>query len=187
MNTTNYILELLISGITSLTWIILLYLTLLGNENVLMELDLKTTHTLLILFILAPFSYIFGTISDRVAEIFYDAVLKRDNCDIKKKKKKYREIRTQIYLKSEKLTDLYEYGKLRVRICRSWIFNGTLIFLVVPFYMYSDASPVDEKALQLYSTIFFEAILLLSIIGANAVINELNGKECDFLTVQKDL
>jgi len=183
MNTTNYILELLISGITTFTWIALLFLALFGHHLSSLDLQLNTSNALIIIFILAPFCYIFGTISDRVSEMIWDKISRKkleDSADHEKRQ----EWRSLIYIHSEQLTNLFEYGKLRVRICRSWVLNGTLIFLTAPIYIYSNSFIFDSHSIRLYFLVFIELIIFLSIIGAATSIKELYRKEIKFLKQQ---
>lgn len=183
MNTTNYILELLISGITTFTWITLLFLALFGHHLEISDLRLNTPNALIIIFVLAPFCYIFGTISDRISEMIWDSVFGTNSEDSVEYENR-QEWRSLIYINSEQLTGLFEYGKLRVRICRSWVFNGTLIFITAPIYIYSKASLFETYSMKLYSMVFIESIILLSIIGAVLSIKELYRKEIRFLKRQ---
>ena len=137
---------------------------------------------LLISVVITPIIYVFGVISDRMVDSIFDIYT---NSKLRNKffnsEDEYREARSLVYMKSDALTDLFEYGRVRIRICRNWIFNGILILVsALIFINYSDLK--IELSYKLSTLVSF--FMLLSVFGACIAWRDLNIKEFKFLKIQ---
>jgi hypothetical protein len=183
MNASNYVIELLIAGICSFVWMIILLLIFIPEFELYILFDADSK--LLISLILLPIIYIIGIIVDRLTDELFEYMFPL--------RKKYfnnlndhREALSLVYLHSDTLTKLYEYGRMRIRVCRSWIANGTLILISTEIYIWTSGSvfSISQKpALSLFIFI----LLSFLITGAFVAWKKLNIKEFKFLLLQNDL
>ena len=124
MNTTDLFVELIVIGVGATMWVALLVLSIFGYAWVSFDHLFALPSLLPILAI----TYIFGIVTDRIADSLFDKVWKpklaqqfyqQDGDDY--------DDRRYVYLRSERLASLLEYGRSRLRICRGWVLNTTLI------------------------------------------------------------
>lgn len=75
-------------------------------------------------------TYVAGIIWDRVVDYVFEKIwVERWRLEFFPNKYDYYNARRKILTKSERLSDLLEYGRSRMRICRSWTLNSILIGL----------------------------------------------------------
>jgi hypothetical protein len=124
MKTTNLFVELVIIGIGAFTWVFLLILTLFDYNWIPKTQSFNIVATIPLLSII----YLLGIISDRVSDFLIgklqgDALRKKafHNND------EYYNAYSLIFTRSDQLSDLHNYGRSRLRICRGWILNAILI------------------------------------------------------------
>src|SRR5437879_7158676 len=128
MSTTSFFVELIVIGVGAAIWIVLAVLSIFGVSWLSTSSFNKDLGFLLV----APaltLVYVLGIITDRAADWVFGpwsrALQRREFADAKE----YYRARTIVYARHEALTDLYEYGRSRLRICRGWALNATLILI----------------------------------------------------------
>lgn len=113
-------------------WVVLLVLSIFGVAWVSFDYLFTLPSLLPILAI----TYILGIVSDRVADSLFDKIWKarlvkqfypQDGDDY--------DDRRYIYLRSERLAGLLEYGRSRLRICRGWTLNTLLILISLDLFI----------------------------------------------------
>ena len=142
MNTTNLFVELIVIGVGAVIWVLLLALSVFGYPGFSLNPDLWPIFLMPFLAI----TYLLGIITDRVADSLIEYIWNDDLRDSYfENREQYYNARRIIFLKSEKMTDLLEYGRSRLRICRGWVFNGLAIagsLLVFKHNWTSDVSDI---------------------------------------------
>lgn len=188
MNTTNYVLELLISGISTLIWIGLLSVALWGDEVALNPENFNNFDKIFIGLASAPLIYVMGIISDRLIDSLFEKVF---NLRVKyfQNLNTYREARSKVYIKSETLTNLFEYGRMRIRICRNWTVNGIFILTTALLLIWSEKASryIENHQTRIEISIAFSLFMVLSVIASFSSWKELNKKEFRFLKIQHDI
>ena len=159
MNTTDLFVELIVIGVGATIWVALLVLGVFGYTWVPFDHLFALPSLLPILAI----TYIFGIVTDRVADNLFDNVWKaklakqfygQDGDDY--------DDRRYIYLRSERLAGLLEYGRSRLRICRGWALNTLLILVSLDLFILRQISGVSTRLSML---VFSNGFLLLLIYG----------------------
>ena len=160
MSTTNLFVELIVIGVGAAIWFTLFIFSMFGYHWVPISVLESTPAALPLLAIV----YVLGIISDRIADVVFETFwvdgLRKSTFP---NKKKYYEAQRLIITKSERLTDLMEYGRSRLRICRGWAFNSVLMAVSLNTFLWSkfyDAPSVSSIS------IFGTASLLLFSIAA---------------------
>ena len=181
MNSTNYVLELMISGICTFLWIGLLALTFWGDN---FNYTLLERGGLIITIFLLPIIYVIGVITDRMSdELFEKLFLLRkkrfNNID------EHRKALSIVYVKSETLTKLFEYGRMRIRICRNWCINGLMILVSALGYIWFTS--VLDQTTKWGVSLFLFIFLTLSVIASFYAWKNMNNKEFKFLELQTKL
>jgi len=188
MNTTNYVLELLISGVSTFIWLILLFLIIIGQDIIFVINFLDETDKLIIALATLPVIYTFGVLVDRLVDIIFDKadkkIRRKENFETEEQ---YRKSRSNIYIHSESLINLFEYGRIRIRICRNWVFNGLLIFLTSMIYIWTFPFINLEYLLKWKFTLAVSLILLSSVVLAYFSWKQLNIKQYRFLKIQNEI
>ncbi len=133
MNTTNLFVELVVIGAGVFIWLALLVLSFIGvgwiqiNSAVLIGSAIPTL----------AFIYVLGIVWDRFVDYIFDQFwgksLRRKYF---KKKSQYYNARRNILINSEPLSDLLEYGRSRMRICRGWSVNALMIGISLNLYLW---------------------------------------------------
>jgi hypothetical protein len=158
MSTTNLFVELIVIGVGALAWIILLVLSLFGWDWIPTEKVFSTVALVPLLSLI----YVLGIVSDRIADSLFEYWW-NDNL----RKGRFPEIvdyhaaRRQILTRSERLSELLEYGRSRLRICRGWTLNSVLIAVALNLFIWMRlaTSPL-AFSLSLFGTV---AVLLFAI------------------------
>jgi hypothetical protein len=142
MSTTNLFVELVVIGVGTLAWIVLLVLALFGWNWVPVEQLFSPTAVIPLLAVV----YLLGIITDRLADALFDRWwsprLRQAEFP---RHEDYHQARHEILMRSERLAELLEYGRSRLRICRGWSLNALLIALAAALLLLR----VPERALQL--------------------------------------
>lgn len=154
MNTTDLFVEIIIIGIGGLIWLSLLILSFLGHQWV--PWDKAVSLTSLIPFL--AITYILGIAVDRISDQIFSGWDK----DLRKTEfssnEEYHFARNYIYTyASEKVIDLFEYGKSRIRISRAWSINFILIALGAILFI-----GLNSKTLNLNNKTI---LLLVTVVG----------------------
>ena len=126
MSTTNLFVELVVIGIGVLIWIALIVIAVAGISW------FPTDDAFLVIAALPSVAliYVLGIVWDR----FADAVFSSMWTDVLKAEQysdggNYYDDRRIILIQSEALSELLEYGRSRLRICRGWTLNAFFIAL----------------------------------------------------------
>lgn len=160
MGTTNLFVELVVIGAGVLIWLALFMLTVLGLPSVAISESFQVAFTIPMLAII----YVAGIIWDRIADLLFEkSWVDRWRLEFFQNKKDYYNARRTILTKSERLSDLLEYGRSRMRICRAWTLNSILIGIFFSAFIYRNF-PHDEK----YGLLILTAIFLSLIFSFGA-------------------
>jgi hypothetical protein len=133
MNTTSFFVELIVIGVGAAIWIGLAVLSLVGISWV-SSTSFSGQLGFVLLIPTLSIIYVLGIIIDRTADWIlgpWSRALQRREFP---NPKEYYRARTTIYMKSEVLRDLYEYGRSRLRICRGWALNALLILIAFDIF-----------------------------------------------------
>lgn len=134
MNTTELFVELLVIGTGVISWVLIFILSLFGYDWV--PWKELTSITALVPFLVL--TYILGLVFDRLS----DQVFKTSDKKLREKyfidNGSYHTARTYVYsYGSEPIINLFEYGRSRIRISRSWIINYFLLAISTPVLVWS--------------------------------------------------
>ncbi len=126
MSTTNLFVELVVIGVGAFVWVVLLVLSMFWYHWVPIDRLLTPAAVIPLLSII----YVLGIVSDRVADVLFAVLWARTLrgrrfTDIET----YYAARRNILTKSERLSELLEYGRSRLRICRGWVLNAFVILV----------------------------------------------------------
>ncbi len=134
MGTTNLFVELVVIGVGALTWLVLLVFSVFGWEWVPTEKVFSTVALVPLLSLI----YILGIVSDRIADSLFERFW-----NVRLRKRRFPDIhdyyaaRRQILTGSDRLSELLEYGRSRMRICRGWVLNATLIAVTLNLFVWT--------------------------------------------------
>ncbi|MFK8184267.1 MAG: hypothetical protein AB8B99_12910 [Phormidesmis sp.] len=157
MSTTDLFVEIIVIGVGATIWIVLLALSVFGYSWVPSGQVFSFASLLPILAI----TYVLGIVTDRVADTLFDKLWKPSLAQqfYQKDGDDYDD-RRYIYLRSEQLASLLEYGRSRLRICRGWTLNSALILVSLNIFIQQQlSSPAIKRTAFLFSNLF---LLLLT-------------------------
>ncbi|TAE46709.1 MAG: hypothetical protein EAZ89_19520 [Bacteroidetes bacterium] len=139
MPVAGYVIELITAGAGASLWIVLLILAFTGHGW--LPLDAIKQGGIFVL--LSPFIYVIGAVIDRLVDNFFDRVFKENfQSPSFLTREGYFRARTRIYLKSDALRGLLEYGKMRIRLCRTWTFNSIGILIAADLWLLLPNTPL---------------------------------------------
>ena len=117
MSTTNLFVELLVIGVGAVCWVGMLIMGIFGVEW--FEAELLQSYPILV--VLLAIVYLLGIISDRLADYVFDKLFSGAlRTRYFHEKREYQDARRLIFSSSNRLADMHEYGRTRIRICRGW-------------------------------------------------------------------
>lgn len=151
MNTTSLFVELLIIGVAAFIWAALLILTLFGYEWI------QEDRLFSMLTILPGITiiYVLGIVTDRAADAFFETWFQGEERDME-----YYKSRQIVFTRSDRLSDILEYGRSRLRICRGWAFNSVFIFITLNSFVWIRLqADTPRNAISLFGSV---AIILLA-------------------------
>lgn len=157
MNTTNFFVELIVIGSgASLALLMVLIPFIPANRlDALYQFYLNSGNGVILL-MLIPIVYLIGILVDRLA----DYGLKRTERSIKElyfeEDEKLRDARTIVFSSADRLSNLLDYNRSRLRICRGWFLNG--IFLLIAFNLFYG---LQIQAYKWTYVLFFSSLLIL--------------------------
>jgi hypothetical protein len=126
MSTTDLFVELMVIGIGAAIWLILFIFSIFGYEWV----PVDQVASLFALIPVAAVVYVLGIVVDRIADTIFEKLWSQTLCEkVYKTKREYFDDRRLIYTRSDRLGNLLEYGRSRLRICRGWTLNAVLIVI----------------------------------------------------------
>ena len=160
MSTTNLFVELIVIGVGAFIWLILLVFSMFGYAWVPMDSLQSIGASIPILAVV----YVSGIISDRVADTVFEWIW---SDDLRKPyfqdRREYYNARRIILTRSERLSDLLEYGRSRLRICRGWAFNSILIAICLNTFVWTKFS---DKSFATSISVFGSISILVFALGA---------------------
>ena len=150
MGTTNLFVELVVIGVGAMTWLCLLVVAVFGWKWIPIDKVFSTVALVPLLSLI----YLLGIISDRIADSIFERLWVtrlRQRCF--ESTKEYHLARRQILTGSERLSDLLEYGRSRMRICRGWTLNSILIAITLNLCVWIQLQPSHARSLSIFGTI----------------------------------
>ena len=160
MNTTNLFVELIVIRVGTAAWLFLLVLSVFGYGWVQADQLLSPFSAIPILAVV----YVLGIITDRVADTVFERFWINDLRDrYFADKGDYYNARRLILTQSENLSDLLEYGRSRLRICRGWAVNAILILVSLNPFLWLR---FEDSHLGLSISIFASLLLVLFAVAA---------------------
>lgn len=155
MNTTSLFVELLVVGVGGVIWLTVGAAAFVDTPAVLA--NLPTMRSELVLLMLGPLTaltYVLGIVLDRVADALSDLETARIDRASQRSKKpgsfyacsrdQAREAKTYIYQRADRLADLFEYGRSRLRICRGSTLNALLLLLMANLFLVRHAAQISN-------------------------------------------
>ena len=133
MYTTSLIVELLVIGFNGLAWILLIILSVFGYDfNIdVSELAIGSLPVLCL-------AYIVGIVTDRVADVIFEKLWTDSfKNDLFKSRTEYHDSRTKIIMNSDRLAEIIENGRSRVRICRGCAFNSFVTIICFNVFVWA--------------------------------------------------
>ena len=114
-----------------------------------------------VLGVLLAVVYLLGIISDRVADYVFDKLFSGPlRARYFSEKREYQDARRLIFSLSDRLADMHDYGRTRIRICRGWALNAALIAASLNFLLSNQFS--ETSWYQTASTVGTLGFLLLA-------------------------
>lgn len=155
MSTTNLFVELVVIGVGAIVWVTMIVLAAFGWQWVPAD---KVFSTEALLFFVAVI-YLLGIVTDRIADVTFERVFgeslrQKFYPDIKD----YHRSRLIILSRSERLAQLLEYGRSRLRICRGWAFNSLLTAVCLNVFLWTR---VQHESYGLALSVFGTAVFFL--------------------------
>lgn len=162
MNTTNLFVELIVIGVGATLWIVLLILSLFGYAWVPFDGLLSLPALIPILSVI----YVLGIVVDRLADALFEQIWKEGLLAKvymqANRNDQYRNDRRLLYTESDRLADLLEYGRSRLRICRGWVVNSVLILVAMNLFIWLRLEPALPR---LQVSLVGSGLLFLLILG----------------------
>jgi len=160
MSTTNLFVELMVIGVGAFIWLAMFTFSVFGYSWVPIDRLLSPSAAVPILAVI----YVLGIISDRIADEVFQWVWSDDlRGSYFQDRREYYNARRLILTRSERLSDLLEYGRSRLRICRGWAFNSILIAISLNTFLWTNLN--DEPSIWSFS-IFGSVSLLVFALAA---------------------
>ncbi len=138
VSTTNLFVELIVIGSGAASWLSLLLLSVFGHDW-LGSVDPKHPLMLPALVPLLAFVYVLGIVVDRGADRLFDRfwISKARKKSYEKEERPFFDDRRLALLEHSPSTELFLYGRSRLRICRGWTVNAVLIALALGIFLVS--------------------------------------------------
>jgi len=131
VTTSSLVVELLVIGVGAASWVVLLAASVFGNSWLI---ALQPFATLLAIPALA-IVYTLGIVSDRMIDSLFGLIwggsLRRSQFP---DNKSYHRARRTVLTGSNRMADMIEYSRSRMRICRGWAVHSLLIALALNVY-----------------------------------------------------
>lgn len=150
MSTTNLFVELIVVGVGAFLWVLLIVLGVslepISSIKDLLKLELFIPLLSLI--------YVLGIVVDRVADTIFDHFWgKKIRNSIFPDRNEYYKARSMIFSSSDSISELLEYNRSRLRICRGWSLNSVMIIGSLNFYAL--LVPATSSKLTILGSIIF--------------------------------
>lgn len=160
MTTTALFVELVVIGAGAMFWLGLLIL----NAVDAYWLDWERAISIPVLIMLLPVTYTIGIIVDRLS----DRIFRRWDgpiCDsIFEKREDYHRARTYVYTHATReIVNLFEYGRSRLRVCRSWSLNFAVLAIMALIFLWSRLDNIAASTRAGISLIVFLLLITAAI------------------------
>ena len=135
MTTTHLFVELLVIGFGTLAWVVILAAAIFGYDD--LSALKEPLLSLGALFPSLSLAYVFGILTDRVADWLFDELWGNHHLtDVYgiDNKNQFFEHRRELVVEGPELWQFIEYGRSRLRICRGWALNSAVLLVVVLMY-----------------------------------------------------
>ena len=191
MKSYQYILELLLAGAGSLLWLTILAIDVFGFGWISLEYEHLTSLSdgLIIAFlvIVFPFVLVGGIITDRFGDIVFERLFDEKLLEkhFEKDETKYHRAKTKVFCESDNLKELYDYGRMRSRICRNWTINSIMLLLALNYLIWSREIVDDHTDFKI--SIFFSFILGISTVISFLTWKALINKEYWFVKKEMEI
>ena len=158
MSTTSLFVELIVIGVGAALWVGLLIISVFGYDDAVMKTLASPVATVVLLSVI----YLLGIVTDRIADLIFD---KRWGSAIRKQwfdsVEDYYRARSDIFEKSQLASELLEYSRSRLRICRGWAFNSVISAVALTIFLFTPSYPtLDKPRLFAFGTL---GLLLLAL------------------------
>ena len=157
MYTTGLIVELLVIGFNGLVWILLIAFSVFGYEyNIdVTELAIGTLPTLCLV-------YVVGIVTDRVADMIFEKLWADGfKNDLFKSRTEYHDSRTRIIANSDRLAEIIEGGRSRIRICRGCAFNSFITIICFNIFLWARVIGTGvELGIALFGNLFLTLLCI---------------------------
>lgn len=162
MKTTNYFIELIIAGISTVTWVLLLVLSSIDHSiiSTYFYLDNNIPYAT-IAAIALPFVYVVGVVADRIWDSIFDLLPTTYKDKHLKSYPEYKTAKIKLLLSQDALIDKFEYNRTKIRICRAWMFNSILIIVSIYIFIQSHFPDTLEPGHIYNLTFIIIAIFML--------------------------
>ena len=155
MSTTELFVEILVIGVGAGIWLTVLVLSLFGRSIASLDQLVSIPALLPIIAII----YVLGILTDRVSDILFDrlfvaAIRRKHYSEVKQE---FDDRRT-ILVYSERLSQLLEYGRSKLRIVRGWALNFLLLLISLNLFL---ATQIMDNPLRTRISFFGNTLLLL--------------------------
>jgi hypothetical protein len=135
MGTTDLFVELLVIGVGAVLWSCLWTVAFFGIP----EIPFEVLFTVPGLFIGLAYTYLFGILTDRVADSFFSGADNRIRTHYFYTRAEYHEKRRFVMEGSPAVGAELRYIRSRLRICRGWVFNCVMsLFAFNSMIIFSD-------------------------------------------------
>ncbi len=190
MKTTDFILELIIAGLGTLVWIIFLFLGIIDVNwqfvGTLFQLEGFLGFATLVVLLIAPFIYIIGIVTDRLVDNLFDNWFanRLAKQEFGGNRATYKRAVSCIYMGPEGLKEAFTYSRMRIRICRAWAYNSTMILISMNVFLILRKAWFPQT---LALSIFFSILFLISTVVSFHAWKSLVKKEYFSLKINQEL
>lgn len=134
MNTTALFVELIIIGVGAVIWLSILILSLFGYTWV----PWKEITSIIALVPFLAITYTLGIAFDRLADQIFSKWDKKLRKGRFPNNEEYHTVRTYVYTHAtDKVIDLFEYGRSRLRISRAWSVHNLILSIIIPIFTWT--------------------------------------------------
>ena len=135
MFTTGLIVEQLVIGFNALAWILLIVFSVFGYD-----FDIDVTELAIGSLPVLCLVYVVGIVTDRVADVIFEKLWADSfKNDLFKSRSDYHDSRTTIIMHSDRLAEIIENGRSRIRICRGCAFNSFVTIICFNVFLWARA------------------------------------------------
>ena len=132
MSTTELFVELVVIGAGAFIWISLLIFSLFGYDWI----PWQSISSVISLIPSLAIIYVLGITVDKVVDRLFSKWDKKLRKDYFLTNEDYHRARTYVYTyAADKIVNLFEYGRSRIRITRSWSINSLFLMISVPLFV----------------------------------------------------